>query len=140
MNQKNIEVFRGVSFLRLQGKRLSVKSCRQVVLVLDSKSLSCVTASFCLVRLPTRCSFLQCLSSYYCVFVNLAPTILDKKCQEFCFFLPTEGLSRGFGSTMSPPPPTQPGKCCSVGVRNNPAHMQRPFFLTFLSKIVVPCG
>ena len=139
MNQKNIEVFRGVSFLRLQGKRLSVKSCRQVVLVLDSKSLSCVTASFCLVRLPTRCSFLQCLSSYYCVFVNLAPTILDKKCQEFCFFLPTEGLSRGFGSTMPPPRPTLVSAAQSGSELILPT-WQRPFFLTFLSKIVVPCG
>ena len=31
------------------------------------------------------------------------PTISDKKCSEFCTFLPTECLSHGFGTTVVPP-------------------------------------
>ena len=51
-------------------------------------------------------------------------TTLDKTCKEFCSFLPTERLARGFG-TVRPLPSSHPGQYCSVRVNNNPTGLWR---------------
>ena len=58
------------------------------------------------------------------------PTILDKKCSEFCTFLPTECLSHGFGTTVVPPL----APCWSKLLNRNQKWSSRTSTLLFLEE------
>ena len=79
--------------------------CLEKINVGHSRWYNCITA------------FLECTLS----------SILDKKCLEFCSFLPTDAFPTD-PIPLWPLPLPHPGQCCSVKDRNDPTRLQHICF------------
>ena len=108
VNQKNVEVNWGVSFRDYTEKDLQSR------LVVKSFSSSNLKVSLVLLLVFVWYGYQQGVPpfsvhacSYYCVFLNLAPTILDKNVKSFAFSYPQNAYPADL-VPLCPLPPDPP--------------------------------